>query len=186
MITPNFAGFNPYIFKAYYDYIVDHDDIPHLLVNPQCRGVVLPPQFAAASELVLSISPAATHNFDITLHGLAFDTRFSGKSFSVFLPYECMQELIATESKIAIPIRVFFTADESKLEEDELFAEPSSGDGPDFEILDGSEEIKEEPKPNVSGSDLAEDDLLARIAEDDKSRDKSKDDKDDDPGFEPL
>ena len=163
MITPSFTGFNPYIFKAYYDYIVDNEDIPHLLVNPKYKGVVLPKQFTSTEELVLSISPAATHDFFIGKSGLSFDTRFSGKTFSVYLPYGCIQELIATESKIAIPIRVFFVPSEEEA------GQENDSEGPGFEIMDEDDTpvsldtSKEEPlkdkssspvTPEIEGSDL--------------------------------
>lgn len=141
MISSTFAGFNPYIFKAYYDYIVDNEDTPHLLVNPKCAGVVLPSQFTATDELILSVSPMATRHFDIGPRGLSFETRFSGKICSVFLPYSCIQELIATESKIAIPIRVFFVADGPAAPNEE------SSDSPDFEVVTEQEQ-------SFEGSDL--------------------------------
>ena len=163
-----------YIFKAYYDYIVDNEDIPHLLVNPKYKGVVLPKQFTSTEELVLSISPAATHDFFIGKSGLSFDTRFSGKTFSVYLPYGCIQELIATESKIAIPIRVFFVPSEEEA------GQENDSEGPGFEIMDEDDTpvsldtSKEEPlkdkssspvTPEIEGSDLP--DLLSQV--DDKS-----------------
>lgn len=178
MITPSFTGFNPYIFKAYYDYIVDNEDIPHLLVNPKYKGVVLPKQFTSTEELVLSISPAATHDFFIGKNGLSFDTRFSGKTFAVYLPYGCIQELIATESKIAIPIRVFFVPNPEEEEGQE-----NDSEGPGFEIMDEDdtpvtlatskeEPLKEKSKepqvtPEIEGSDLP--DLLSQVT--DKSND---------------
>lgn len=143
MITSKFNGFNPYIFKAYYDYIVDHDDIPHLLVNPRYEGTVLPAQFSAAEELILSVSPNAVRGFVIGAKGLSFDTKFSGRIFSVFLPYGCIYEIIATESKIAIPIRVFFVSDSDDDEDaDEEAVQKSSSLGNDsegFEILSDSQ-----------------------------------------------
>lgn len=148
MITSKFNGFNPYIFKAYYDYIVDHDDIPHLLVNPRFEGTVLPSQFAAAEELILSVSPNAVRGFVIGAKGLSFDTKFSGRIFSVFLPYGCIYEIIATESKIAIPIRVFFVSGADD-EEDEDSAPKASDQGNDsdgFEILSDDNPAASAPK----------------------------------------
>ncbi len=146
MITSKFNGFNPYIFKAYYDYIVDHDDIPHLLVNPRFEGTVLPSQFSAAEELILSVSPNAVRGFVIGAKGLSFDTKFSGRIFSVFLPYGCIYEIIATESKIAIPIRVFFVSGADD-EEDEETAPKGSMQGNDS---DGFEIFSENPASSTS------------------------------------
>ncbi len=174
MISRDFAGFSPYIFKAYYDYIVDHEDTPHLLINPGCPGVVLPARFKLNKELILSISPAAVHNFNVGRAGLSFATRFSGESHDVFLPYNCIQEIIATESKISVPIRVFFAQD---LEEQEAQGVENL-DGPGFEIMDDNRQDK--------GTDaVGEDGGTSKNADEPHTVEESNIRKDDDKGGEP-
>ena len=53
------SSFKPYLFTAYYNWIVDNDVTPHLLIDVTVKGVQVPMQYAQNNSMVLSIAPAA-------------------------------------------------------------------------------------------------------------------------------
>ena len=112
----------PYIFKAFYDWLVDSDVTPHLLIKVQTKGVIVPSQFREQDVMVLSISPSAVRNFDIGPKYLSFNTRFSGVDEYIVIPYKAMCDLIAHEDQVAFPINMWMQQD---LEDDEENQEDS-------------------------------------------------------------
>ena len=47
----------PYLVRALYEWIVDNDCTPHLLVNAEFPGVRVPPGYANDGQIVLNVSP---------------------------------------------------------------------------------------------------------------------------------
>ena len=47
----------PYLVRALYEWIVDNDCTPHLLVNAEFPGVRVPPGYANDGQIVLTVSP---------------------------------------------------------------------------------------------------------------------------------
>ncbi|MDX1369147.1 ClpXP protease specificity-enhancing factor SspB, partial [Pseudomonas sp.] len=52
----------PYLVRALYEWIVDNDCTPHLLVNAEFAGVQVPPGFASDGQIVLNVSPSAVRH----------------------------------------------------------------------------------------------------------------------------
>ena len=53
----------PYLLRAFYEWIVDNDCTPHLVVNADFPSVQVPTQFIQEGQIVLNISPSAMTNF---------------------------------------------------------------------------------------------------------------------------
>ena len=49
----------PYLIRALYQWIVDNDCTPHLLVNADYPGVQVPSKFVSDGQIVLNVSPTA-------------------------------------------------------------------------------------------------------------------------------
>ena len=49
----------PYIMRALYEWIVDNDCTPYLLVDARIQGVMVPDQYVKDGQIVLNISPGA-------------------------------------------------------------------------------------------------------------------------------
>lgn len=128
------SSINPYIFKAFLEWMSDNEQTPHLLVDTRVNGVDVPTQYVSNNLIMLSISKAATHEFKILESKITFKARFSGIEHQIEVPYKAMLELRAVESNNTIPLIYWMqddVADEQKdtdaaldfkLESDDLFS----------------------------------------------------------------
>ncbi len=112
--TKKMTSFNPHIFKAFYDWLLENDITPHLVVNADLPGVVVPREFVHQHVIILSISPLATRDFIIHSTGITFMARFHGVEQQVVVPFRSMQELFAVETSISYPIALWLADDQSQ------------------------------------------------------------------------
>lgn len=52
----------PYLVRALYEWIVDNDCTPHMLVNSEFPAVQVPQGFASDGQIVLNVSPSAVRH----------------------------------------------------------------------------------------------------------------------------
>ncbi len=117
MPTPiKMTSFNPHIFRAFYEWLIENDITPHLVVNADRPGVEVPRQFVQNGMIILSISPRATRNFAINRNDISFVARFQGKEQQVVVPYLAMQEIYALETATSFPIALWMHDQEMELE----------------------------------------------------------------------
>ena len=74
-MTPN----RPYLLRAFFDWIVDNQCTPHLVVNADFPAVQVPTQFVQDGQIVLNISPSAVTQFAMDNQQLSFIARFGGQ-----------------------------------------------------------------------------------------------------------
>ena len=92
------SGVVPYLVRAYCDWIEDSSLTPHILVDCEKTGVVVPKGLAKKGKIVLNISSTATENRLITNDSISFKARFSGKPQTVIIPCEAVLTIYAQES----------------------------------------------------------------------------------------
>lgn len=92
------ASSRPYLIRALYEWLVDNQLTPQLLVNPQHQGVHLPPNLINEKQLVLNISPAACRNLHLTNEAVSFSARFSGVAEDIYLPTPAVLAVFAQEN----------------------------------------------------------------------------------------
>ena len=92
------VGVTPYLIRAYCDWIEDSNLTPHVLVNCEKDGVVVPKGFTKKGKIVLNISSSATENRLITNNSISFKARFNGKSQKVIIPCEAVLTIYAQEN----------------------------------------------------------------------------------------
>ncbi len=90
----------PYLIRAIYQWIVDNQWTPHLIVAAPAAGWVsgLSDNFLQDEILVLNISPSAAPDCVIENDGVYFSGRFQGKSCKVAVAIEAVTALIAREN----------------------------------------------------------------------------------------
>ena len=88
----------PYLIRAYCDWIEDSNLTPHILVDCEKTGVVVPEGFAKKGKIVLNISSSATENRLISNDSISFKARFRGKSQKIIVPCEAVLTIYAQES----------------------------------------------------------------------------------------
>ena len=68
----------PYLVRALYEWIVDNDCTPHLLVNTDHPGVQVPDGFASDGQIVLNVTPSAVRQLEMDNQAISFEGRFGG------------------------------------------------------------------------------------------------------------
>ena len=92
------VGVTPYLIRAYCDWIEDSNLTPHILVDCEKTGVVVPEGFAKKGKIVLNISSSATESRLITNNSISFKARFSGKPQKIIVPCEAVLTIYAQEN----------------------------------------------------------------------------------------
>lgn len=76
----------PYLLRAIYEWALDNNFTPQILVDAGARGVVAPAGYVADGRVVFTIHPQAVANLELGNDEVAFAARFSGKRFEVCVP----------------------------------------------------------------------------------------------------
>nr|WP_298167937.1 ClpXP protease specificity-enhancing factor [uncultured Pseudomonas sp.] len=88
----------PYLIRALYEWIVDNDCTPHLLVNSELPGVQVPPGFASDGQIVLNVSPSAVRHLHMDNEAVSFEGRFGGVAHSLYVPAGAVLAIYAREN----------------------------------------------------------------------------------------
>ena len=88
----------PYVVRAIYDWIVDNNCTPHVLVDADVEGVVVPVDYVNEGQIVLNISPTAGVSLHLGNDVIAFSGRFGGVPMEVFLPLASVLGIYAREN----------------------------------------------------------------------------------------
>jgi stringent starvation protein B len=76
----------PYLVRALYEWIVDNDCTPHMLVNSEYPAVQVPQGFASDGQIVLNISPSAVRHLHMDNDAVSFEGRFGGVPHTLYVP----------------------------------------------------------------------------------------------------
>ena len=84
--------------RALYEWILDNDCTPYVLVNAEEPGVEVPGQYIKDGQIVLNISPAAVVDLVMDNDSLHFNGRFGGVPMDVFVPMAAVVGIYAREN----------------------------------------------------------------------------------------
>ncbi|NOQ36043.1 MAG: ClpXP protease specificity-enhancing factor [Methylococcaceae bacterium] len=88
----------PYLIRSIYEWIVDNDMTPYLLVNAEHPYAVLPEGFVEDGQMVLNVRPAAVQNLSLGDEDVEFNARFSGRPMHVIAPVAAILAVYAKEN----------------------------------------------------------------------------------------
>ncbi len=88
----------PYLLRAIYEWVVDNDATPHVVLFADNPLVQVPQQFVENGKIVLNVSPSAAKDLLIDNDGLSFSARFGGKPYSIYAPIGAVLSLYASET----------------------------------------------------------------------------------------
>ncbi len=88
----------PYLLRAIYDWIVDNNATPHVVIFADNQQVIVPQQFVEDGKIILNISPSAAQELLIDNDGMSFSARFGGKPFNIYSPIGAVLALYASEN----------------------------------------------------------------------------------------
>ncbi len=92
------TSLKPYLIRSLYEWIVDNDMTPYLLVNAEHPDAVLPEAFIENNQIVLNVRPAAVQNLLLGDDEVEFNARFSGKPMHVIAPVNAILAVYAQEN----------------------------------------------------------------------------------------
>lgn len=112
-MTPN----RPYLLQAYYDWLMDNELTPHVVVDAFVPGTQVPQQYVKDGQIVLNITSSAVGNLQIGHEYIEFNARFGGVPQQVVLPMASIVAIYARENGAGT---VFDVEEAYQLEDDEF------------------------------------------------------------------
>ncbi len=88
----------PYLLRAFYDWLLDNELTPHLLVNAEVAHTTVPHQYVQDGQIVLSIAPQAVVGLHMDNDAVTFSARFGGSPFQVYVPMAAVMSIQAREN----------------------------------------------------------------------------------------
>jgi stringent starvation protein B len=88
----------PYLLRAFYEWLLDNQLTPHLVVDVSVEGVSVPMEFARDGQIVLNIAPRAVANLELTNAEVSFNARFGGIPRQVNVPIGAVLAIYAREN----------------------------------------------------------------------------------------
>lgn len=119
----------PYLVRALYDWILDNDATPYILVDTTLAGVRVPPGIASDGKVVLNLAPRATQKLEIDNAYIAFSARFGGVAEDVYCPMTSLLAIYARENGEGMMFPAEEEAGEAKSDE------PDKPKGPTLKVI---------------------------------------------------
>ena len=88
----------PYIVRALYEWILENECTPYILVNAYAEGVEVPQEHVKDGQIILNVSPGAVQNLSIRNQSIDFDGRFAGIPKRVYVPVNAVMGIYAKEN----------------------------------------------------------------------------------------
>jgi len=88
----------PYLVRALYDWIVDNDLSPYLLVDAEYPEVVVPRQYVQDGKIVLNLRPQAINGLLLGNRAIEFSARFGGAPMQLEIPLAAVLAMYAKET----------------------------------------------------------------------------------------
>lgn len=88
----------PYILRAIYEWLVDNQLTPYLMVDALQPFVQVPEQFIEEGQIVLNISPKAVAKLSLSNEAVQFNASFSGVPQHIYVPIAAVKAIYAFEN----------------------------------------------------------------------------------------
>jgi stringent starvation protein B len=130
----------PYLLKAFFDWIVDNGLTPHLVVDATQNNVSVPAQYVNDGQIVLNVSPGACMNFNMTPEGISFQARFGGQPHYIDIPSHAVLAIYARENGAGT---VFTAESDLSIEDTDEGVVELSDEMLEETVLDNSDELSD-------------------------------------------
>jgi stringent starvation protein B len=87
-----------HLVRALYDWIIENDCTPYILVNAFADDVQVPQEHVKDGQIILNISPSAIQSLFIRSDAVDFDGRFAGIPKRVYVPISAVMGIYAKEN----------------------------------------------------------------------------------------
>ncbi|WP_298440884.1 ClpXP protease specificity-enhancing factor [uncultured Ferrimonas sp.] len=97
-MSANVTPTRPYLLRGFYEWMLDNELTPHLVVNANLPGVQVPTQFVEDGQIVLNLAPHAVGNLQLGNDVVQFNARFGGKPHALSVPLAAIDAIYAREN----------------------------------------------------------------------------------------
>lgn len=88
----------PYLVRAIYDWLVDNQMTPYIMVDVHLPEVSVPQQYVEDGKIVLNLSPRAVAGLEMGNRAIEFNARFSGIPHHIYVPINAVKAIYAFEN----------------------------------------------------------------------------------------
>ncbi len=88
----------PYLARALYEWLLDNELTPYLVVDATLPGVEVPRQFVQNGQIVLNVAPTAVRDLFMENQAIGFNARFGGQPMQVMIPIAALIAIYAREN----------------------------------------------------------------------------------------
>jgi stringent starvation protein B len=123
----------PYLIRALYEWLVDNDLTPHLMVAADRDNVTVPGQYVKDGRIILNVAPSAVQRLHLGNELISFSARFGGVPTAVSVPPSAVLGIYARENGqgMLFPDEAFSEGESSGTDEDP----PSPPDRPTLKVI---------------------------------------------------
>ncbi|KPQ22163.1 ClpXP protease specificity-enhancing factor [Halomonas sp. HL-93] len=134
----------PYIARALYEWLLDNELTPHLVVDATQPGVEVPRQFVQNGQIVLNVAPTAVRDLFMENQAIGFNARFGGQPMQVMIPTPALIAIYARENGAGM---VFGHEPElASPEGEESLDDTSSPSKPTLTVTDSTPDAESSPE----------------------------------------
>lgn len=88
----------PYLMRGLYEWILDNDCTPYVLVDANIMDVQVPMEHVNDGQIVLNVNPSAVRDLLINNDAMSFNARFAGVTQNVYVPIVAVLAIYAKEN----------------------------------------------------------------------------------------
>lgn len=88
----------PYLIRALYEWILDNQMTPYILVDASVAGVEVPEHHVKEGRILLNIKPKAVDALMLKNDAITFNARFGGRAYQVYIPPAAVLAIYAPEN----------------------------------------------------------------------------------------
>jgi stringent starvation protein B len=88
----------PYLIRAFYEWIIDNNCTPHVVVNADVLGTDVPREYIDGGQIVLNIAMSAVQSLSLGNDLIYFQARFNGIAREVSIPIKAVMAIYAREN----------------------------------------------------------------------------------------
>jgi len=132
MMTSN----RPYLMRAMYEWILDNELTPHVMIDAEMPDVEVPRQYIEDGKIILNVAPRAVQSFIIDNECLGFSARFAGKPYNIYAPISAIRAVYAAENNEGMMFDKLPESDvDNTPDPDDTPPTPSAGKRPTLRVV---------------------------------------------------
>jgi len=144
----------PYLFRATVEWIEDNGLTPHIVVDANMPGVVVPTEYVKDGEIVLNVSTSSIKLYVSDNEAFNFSASFSGKYMDIFLPMSSIKAVFARENQQGMFFNERITPESAETQDEKPDAIAGEGFDSDSSISSDTVDNPQTKKPTKKASHL--------------------------------